>query len=441
MKTLLSILLCAACLGTMSLSARADISPELHKMPLPKPLAQANEKGGKEVNVHLAGIFADKGNPVAVWALEERSSSSVYLCPGKTDGKWGKAQLALKGLPSYIMDGVRGPGVAHDPANSGTLLFYFTQPLTEDGEPGDYEYFVARGKGAKVSPKAHKVKFAKGKEVEDGLRPYPPTTPGIVLKHGKHKGRIVFIMGVEDDGDKARPLYSDDHGRTWKVGKNIDMSYEYNEAQGEPLQKGRIWNRWFEGSAPHTCTVGYPLFEDDKGHIRAYVRIDTSTWLQSEDGGETWKAHSLSLEEMGERRRRNPGKARMPEKGWEIGDNLILNAGDARGNNSRLLNFGCTKEGGLCVSLSYDWGVTWPYSKQFAPAPYEPIGYGTFGGCTVLRPGVIGVALCKGKAAESIESYYAYCTLTLSWLTDGADDGTTMPGAEKEDKGDSSEQP
>src|SRR5688572_31481256 len=51
---------------------------------------------------------------------------------------------------------------------------------------------------------------------------------GIQLKHGKHKGRLVFPANHRTTVDRSGPssshvIYSDDHGKTWKIGGIVGL--------------------------------------------------------------------------------------------------------------------------------------------------------------------------------------------------------------------------
>lgn len=51
---------------------------------------------------------------------------------------------------------------------------------------------------------------------------------GLVLKHGQHKGRIIFPTYSTnhsyklDYSQSARVIYSDDHGETWQSGEAVN---------------------------------------------------------------------------------------------------------------------------------------------------------------------------------------------------------------------------
>ncbi len=97
---------------------------------------------------------------------------------------------------------------------------------------------------------------------------------------------------------------------------------------------------------------GYPMFEAEDGRVLIYVSPETRTWLSSDDGGHSWTTQTLTPEELQERYKKN-SKRVSADVAYA---SLIVDAGDARGNNSRLLGFEWGADG-VYVCLSYDWGA------------------------------------------------------------------------------------
>jgi sialidase-1 len=99
---------------------------------------------------------------------------------------------------------------------------------------------------------------------------------GIQLRHGKHAGRLLIPCdhGQSVDGRRvmfSHVFYSDDHGRTWKLGGTVDRHTD--ECQVVELARGELLinmrNNW-----------GREGMRSDRAAMRAIAR--------SADGGATW---------------------------------------------------------------------------------------------------------------------------------------------------------
>ncbi|MGV9197786.1 MAG: sialidase family protein [Promethearchaeia archaeon] len=90
---------------------------------------------------------------------------------------------------------------------------------------------------------------------------------GIQLKYGVNKGRLLATSFVGESGNSAAAIYSDDHGKTWKNGKDIGGG---DECEAIETVDGRIYM---------TLRKNAPLGTFAPDH-RQYA------W--SEDGGKTW---------------------------------------------------------------------------------------------------------------------------------------------------------
>lgn len=90
----------------------------------------------------------------------------------------------------------------------------------------------------------------------------------IQLKRGKYKGRLLFVGNHTANNTKlyiCHSYYSDDHGKTWLLGDNVDYD-NGNECQAVELSDGRVM-----------------LNARIQDHSRNYRMLSTS-----DDGGETW---------------------------------------------------------------------------------------------------------------------------------------------------------
>jgi len=161
---------------------------------------------------------------------------------------------------------------------------------------------------------------------------------GIQLRHGKHQGRLVIPANHRTTDDRSGPssshvVYSDDHGKTWKIGGIVGP--HTNECQVAELADGKLvincrnhWSRSggkpelkgkriIAGSADGGATWSEPTFADElneptcqaglialeKPSSNGATRLvftnpdsrsrERMTMRLSEDGGATWPKKRL----------------------------------------------------------------------------------------------------------------------------------------------------
>jgi len=205
---------------------------------------------------------------------------------------------------------------------------------------------------------------------------------GVQLRHGRHKGRLLFPANFRRSFNKRQPsyshvIYSDDHGKTWKLGGILgDFT---NECQlAEVIEDGRpgllinMRNHWGRG--------GFPAKSGKRLVARSF------------DGGESWDAEVMdpALPEP-------PCQASLYRysfaKDGELGRLLFANPmGPGRTN--------------LRVQLSLDEGRTWPHGKLVTVAP---AAYSCMARLADNRVGIIYERDNYGRICFS--------TFALDWLT------------------------
>ena len=215
---------------------------------------------------------------------------------------------------------------------------------------------------------------------------------GIQLRHGPHKGRLVIPCDYSyppSSPDEAVPsygepapafgshvIYSDDHGKSWHLGGNIQPHGD--ECQVAELTDGRILL-----------------------NFRSYFGRNLRGRSWSSDGGMTWS------EPQDDPQLTEPVcQASLLRYGWP-----------GTGGRSRLLfsNPAATERVRMTVRLSYDEGESWPVSRLLHEGP------SAYSSLAVLPDGAIACLYERGD-----ESAYETITLArfgLDWLTQGMDRG------------------
>jgi sialidase-1 len=203
---------------------------------------------------------------------------------------------------------------------------------------------------------------------------------GIQLTLGKHAGRLVIPCDHRcpeyDCGSHV--IYSDDHGATWRLSKNV-VSPGANECQVVELAGGRLL-------------------------LNARMQADRITGLRgisySDDGGATWSQLS---QESG---LADPVvQACLIRYGWGLGDRadaLLFSNPDVPLKVQR------GKRENLTIQVSYDEGRTWPVRRPLHPGP------AAYSCLVVLPGGDVGCLYESGEetAYESIR----FARMEWQWL-------------------------
>lgn len=205
--------------------------------------------------------------------------------------------------------------------------------------------------------------------------------PGVQITRGEHKGRLVVPFNeAKGFGNWVlTAAWSDDHGKTWKIGEKTPEGKGFNEVSSAETEDGGIIvvsRAWGGGQR----RVAY-----------------------SSDGGETWSEVINHPE--------------LPSPNCQNGLTRYSFADDVKlGGRSRLLfstpSTGRRTDG--IIKMSYDDGKTWPVQKAIGSGPYA---YSAL--CTV-KPGVAGLLF---EVNGSPLTHIRFTTFTIDWLTDGEDSG------------------
>ncbi len=201
---------------------------------------------------------------------------------------------------------------------------------------------------------------------------------GIQLRSGR---LLIPCDHKLDNATKQQPhlyishvIYSDDRGKTWKIGGILDE--RTNECQALETQDGTVYL-----------------------NIRSYHDKNRRAIAWSRDGGETFSP--VTLDET------------LIEPKCQASLLRLSGAGDGRKNRVLFANPASTERKNMTVRLSYDEARTWPVSKVLNP------GKSVYSELAIAPDGTI---LCLYENGE--KNQYEKMTLarfTLEWLTDGKD--------------------
>jgi len=228
------------------------------------------------------------------------------------------------------------------------------------------------------------------KSVKDPSWGWYATGPGvgIQIKHGPRRGRLVIPCDhtYDEPGGNLRGLpveygshvvYSDDHGRTWKLGRAIRP--KVNECQVVELA-------------------------DEKGALlldmRAYFGKGRRARSISRDGGETWSAPGDQAELIEPVCQASILRYTWPD---EHGRGRILFANPADEKRRR----------NMTVRLSYDDGKTWPVSRTIHA---KDSAYS----CLTVLPDM-EIACLYERGEQHANEKITFARFSLDWLSEGKD--------------------
>lgn len=184
-------------------------------------------------------------------------------------------------------------------------------------------------------------------------------------------------------------VYSDDNGRTWHESAPVPVSADY------PINESRIVQR-----ADGSIVVN--------GRYAAGGTHDRISSV-STDGGLTWSAPVFDTA-TGQFSAIDAGFARYSGgPGSRAPDRILFSRPDA------------TNRSNMTVSVSYDEGYSYPYSRVANPGP------SFYSDLAVLRDGTILMLYGRDGTSASVPQDIVMARFNLAWLTDGADGGRGAP--------------
>ncbi len=277
-----------------------------------------------------------------------------------------------------------GPNTCGNPCpvvdDAGTIHLLMTRNLGSDREP---DIIAGRSQDTRrvfvAESRDDGLTWSRPREITaDVKRPewtWYATGPGagIRLARGAHAGRLVIPCDhVEAGRLHSHAIYSDDRGRTWRLGGSAPED-GVNECEVVELSDGR-------------------LLLNMRNHDRARPGRRTAI---SGDGGLTWAEPRLAAELV-----EPVCQASLRRLSWPEGDRpgVILFSNPASTRRER-----------LTVRASFDDGRTWPASRLLDPRP------SAYSCLAALPDGAAGLLYEAGdkRAYETI----LFARFPLAWLT------------------------
>lgn len=346
-------------------------------------------KGNPYASIRIPDIINANGLLVAMaegrYSNSDQGQNDLIVSTSKDGGKhWSRPTVALASHGATY----NNPCLIYDPATKQIVLFFQRYPEgVKERDPNiptghqdkrAIRNFVSFSKNGKSWSKPKDVtEFTKN---EDVTITCSGPNPGVCLSRGPHKGRLVVPLNEGPFGNwTLAAAYSDDHGKTWHIGRKSASGCGVNEVsvaeteQGELLIVSRAWGGSYR-------KVAY-----------------------SQDGGESWG----DIHEHAE----------LPSPNVQNGLTRYSFADDkALGGRGRVLfsspTQGSRRDG--IIKMSYDDGKTWPVARMVGSGPFA---YSVL--CPVC-PGVVGLLYeVNGNPLTTIK----FTPVSISWLTRGEDTG------------------
>ncbi len=309
-------------------------------------------------------------------SIQDASPTDMVVRRSVDGGKtWLPIQNLIRG---HGTDAITNPCAVVDRSSGSVLLFTCNTNRGQRGEHRSHLLVTSRDHGATWSEPVDL-----GKSIANYDDTFVPG-PGVGIQTAK--GRIV-IPGytgdsIDDDekGTRSRVVYSDDHGRTWRMGQPVNV--DTNESQVIELAGGHLMLNMRQGTGKSCRAVAI-----------------------SKNGGETWGPvyWDRALNE-------SPCQA-----------SIVRYSLAGRDGKSRILfanpdNVGArygvdrTK---MTVRISYDEARTWPVKKLIYAGP------SSYSGLVRLSNGDVGLIFEGG--VKHRREWIRFVRLPLAWLTDGKD--------------------
>ncbi len=321
------------------------------------------------------------------WSHADQAKNDIVVTTSKDFGKtWSKPVVAACAKES--MDGCtfNNPCLLYDKEKKQIFIFFQryapgagerqNPPAGWDNEKCVRNFVVHSTDGENWSKPEEVTQTTKHK---DAALTCSGPNPGIQLTRGSRKGRLVVVFNeaVKFNDWVITAAFSDDHGKTWKIGKKSEGGKQINEVSWVETDKGGVF------------VVS-----------RSYPGAGTRRVATSNDAGKSWSEVK--------------GHPELPCTGCQNGLTRYSFKDDKKlGGKSRIIFTAPTvKRTNGIIKMSYDNGKTWPVSKSFGDGPF------TYSSICPLEPGYFGVLF-----ETSGEKLIRFVRIPMAWLTDGKDTG------------------
>jgi len=356
------------------------------------------KKNNPYVSIRIPDIISTGNLLVAAaegrYRNADQANNDIIVSVSKDGKRWSDPIVAAAAGENCY----NNPCLVYNKATKTILLFFQCYPkgVSEQNktarpgwaDPKSLRNMVCFSKNGKRWTKPKDVtEFTKH---DDVVLTCSGPNPGVVLTRGEHKGRICIPFNEGHFGNWVlAAAYSDDGGKTWKIGQKSAEGGGVNEVSVAETEDGGliiVSRAWGGGQRK----VAY-----------------------SKDGGETWGPISSHSE--------------LPSPNCQNGLVRYSFADEAKfGNRGRLLFSSPTamrpRSKGV-IKMSYDDGQTWPVEKSVGDGPF---GYSAL---TTMKNGSIGLLF---EVDSSPLKIIRFVPITLDWLTDGADNGKPSAPGDKE---------
>lgn len=370
----------------------ADVQVDLNAVPY-KEAQTVFTSAGNEVHKSLRIPCLVNANGLIVAACEGRyshgdqASNDIVVSVSKDAGQtWTTPVIAAKSDDGATFN---NPCMIYDAqARKIVLMFqrYAKGVKERDGlplnlkDPRALRTFVCFSEDGEVWTKPQEV--TENTRHKDCATHCSGPNPGVQITKGAAKGRLVVVFNeAEKFGNwHVTAAFSDDHGKTWKVGAKSDAGHGINEVSSVETERGGVLVVARKHGGPG-------------GNVKRVV--------YSKNGGKSWGPVTYHKD--------------LPCVGCQNGLTRYSFASEKeKGSKGRILFSGPAGPGRSngVIKMSYDDGKTWPVEKSVGPGGFA---YSTM--CP-LKPGYVGL-LFESDGGNTIK----FVPIAIKWLTDGKDNG------------------
>ena len=365
------LLFCSAAIGIEGQETRSPVQTDVYV------------SGADGVHTYrIPAMIVSPGGTLLVFcearkqSITDASPTDMVLKRSADGGKtWSATQVLIRGEAS---EAIMNPCPVVDAATGSIVLVCTNAHRIEHGH---HRHLM-------ITSKDDGTTWSKPVDLGTRITPYDDTFvsgPGVGIQ--TKSGRLIIpgytgkYEGKTRTGLYSRVLYSDDHGRSWTMGRKV--SAYTNECQVVELTDGKLMLNMRENTGQSCRAVA-----------------------TSEDGGQTWSEPywDRALNEC-------PCQAsfiRYTHAETHGRSRLLFANPDVSGQR-----YGVVKRTRMTVRLSYDEGKTWPAGKLIHPGP------SSYSSLVRLPDGDVGLVYEGGQ--EHRREWIRFARISLHWLTDGKD--------------------